>query len=362
MLVFVLASLAYSQKVGSSCVGRDTCGGGQVARDTSLLQDTFKTHLRNRVWSKSQRGRRSRRQTLGTSSVPFERVRKVICPFFGALINEGDLPEQIVYNIVELFDISMRAGVPMDRGQVHIQENFRNIPSGKIDLFNMEGNPNEHITSTGINDCNTFYDNCRQVIGGTWLCDDKTQSCQLPRASRFDTFFNLLDKNKDSKLCQDELKQNVDLVPFNDANPIASGTIEGSYGLLIEAMGQDGCLKDWELRKILLERRYPPHFKVQKVNAQDKNRCWVRLYETVNMKGSSLWFFSDASRLGILGFDNRIASLELAPGCAVRIFEHEHFRGAQRVFQSNVNDLGKFTLRRRTTWWHQMSSFRLFHK
>merc|ERR1711933_639676 len=39
----------------------------------------------------------------------------------------------------------------------HVASNFQFNAPGLIDIFNMEGNPNEHDLSTGINDCETIY-------------------------------------------------------------------------------------------------------------------------------------------------------------------------------------------------------------
>merc|ERR1712232_1340716 len=81
----------------------------------------------------------------------------IICPFFTTMIANGALEAKLVYTREELEEFSQQAGVPRVDAELHTEGNFLNIPTGLIDLFDMEGNPNEHQTSTGIADCPTPF-------------------------------------------------------------------------------------------------------------------------------------------------------------------------------------------------------------
>lgn len=111
----------------------------------------------------------------------------------GDKIVQGALPAKLVYTRDELQEFSEEAGLPRVDAELHTEGNFLNIPTGKIDLFDMEGNPNEHQTSTGIADCPSPYppqtgnlNACRvfDPIVGNVKCTP-TPPCQTPeRAQR----------------------------------------------------------------------------------------------------------------------------------------------------------------------------------
>merc|ERR1719262_649414 len=79
------------------------------------------------------------------------------------MINTGTLPMKKFYTRNELMEATKAAGSNPQAGQEafdptgHVAANFQFNAPGLIDIFNMEGNPNEHDLSTGINDCLTIY-------------------------------------------------------------------------------------------------------------------------------------------------------------------------------------------------------------
>jgi hypothetical protein len=119
------------------------------------------------------------------------------------MIANGALENKAVYTRFELQEFSQDAGVPRRDAKAHTEGNFLNIPTGLIDLFDMEGNPNEHQTSTGIADCPSPFpaqtgnlNNCRfdQIVGQ--IKCTPTLSCQTPQKARraFDIYINAADK------------------------------------------------------------------------------------------------------------------------------------------------------------------------
>merc|ERR1719242_2582388 len=186
--------------------------------------------------------------------------RRIICPFLGALVNERKLAVKTLYHRDELRDITIAAGLDPAITEGHIQSNFKDIPSGMIDIFDMEGLPNEHHTSTGINDCNTYVYNCKTHNEGHKVCSTETQNklCGVPSQAHFDSFFQIADVNQDNILTSAELTNAEDKVSLNDFNDIGVGTISGSFQFLIDVFGDSpqGISKD-ALRTVSLDRRFP---------------------------------------------------------------------------------------------------------
>mmetsp|Transcript_44266 Transcript_44266/g.70088 ORF Transcript_44266/g.70088 Transcript_44266/m.70088 type:complete len:542 (-) Transcript_44266:96-1721(-) len=90
-------------------------------------------------------------------------VKRIICPYLSTMINTGTLPMKKFYTRNELMEATKAAGSNPQAGQApfdptgHVAANFQFNAPGLIDIFNMEGNPNEHDLSSGINDCETTY-------------------------------------------------------------------------------------------------------------------------------------------------------------------------------------------------------------
>merc|ERR1711976_1057065 len=126
----------------------------------------------------------------------------------------------------------------------------------------MEGAMNEHKTSTGIN-CATTFTDCSPAHAGkkaSCLTETSDKFCGSPMGNTFESFFDKLDTNSDSYLSIGELENATDKIEFNDANPVAEGTIESSFGLLLNIFGENGLIHKVNLQRLILERRFPPGY------------------------------------------------------------------------------------------------------
>jgi hypothetical protein len=187
-----------------------------------------------------------------------------------------------------------------------VAANFENIEVFKdgeqvMDIFDMEGNPNEHIFSTGIHDCATEYTECDH---GDDLGDDKrgikrckastlhkaprcsptAKSKDFPNVRNFKRFWKKVTGSKNKKYMNlDQLAKwtaiedsykgtdaassadlphpKIEEFGTVDVNPIGGGTIGGSHQLLIMVFGKHGKIDKASLERISLERRYPKGFK-----------------------------------------------------------------------------------------------------
>merc|ERR1712232_1204199 len=95
------------------------------------------------------------------------KLDNVICPFFATMLNTDILATKAAYSRGELLTFMMDAGVAENIAIGHVEANFAHIHSDMMNLFDMEGNPNEHQTSTGILDCPSSY---QAEIGGSGNC------------------------------------------------------------------------------------------------------------------------------------------------------------------------------------------------
>jgi len=204
-----------------------------------------------------------------------QNVNSIICPFLSALVKEGVLPVRSAYTREELQQITLQSGLEPTLAQAHVDGNFVNQPTGVQDIFNMEGAPNEHDLSTGINDCKTTFTNCQGPEGNRMCTTFTARECKLPNAVIFEEFFAVVDVNKDGIMTRAELEDPSLLVgagrrlqaaaagtfPVVDANPIGGGTIPGSFGLILNIFGetQDQMSKE-ALRVLVVDRRFPPGF------------------------------------------------------------------------------------------------------
>jgi len=163
-----------------------------------------------------------RRVKRGTKPFDFERaafveanllnVNFIICPFFSTMMWEGGIAFKQWHTVEELMQQAMTAGLTEEVSEEHVGDNFFHNPAGRIDLWNMEGVMNEHVSSTGINDCVTdFSPDCfqtgrRQRGSFGFACDAFTnRNCTLPRPDIFETFFDAADVNGNDRLTEDEL-------------------------------------------------------------------------------------------------------------------------------------------------------------
>mmetsp|Transcript_41610 Transcript_41610/g.62112 ORF Transcript_41610/g.62112 Transcript_41610/m.62112 type:complete len:291 (-) Transcript_41610:320-1192(-) len=186
----------------------------------------------------------------------------VICPFLSTLLKEKVLPVKSSYTKQELRSVTMRAG-GLDKAELlgHIESNFLNNPSGVLDLFNMEGAVNEHIFSTGINDCKTDYKHCT-TLNGTQSCPGATtKPCHLPNEQIFERFFRRADADRDGSLSLSEIV-GMESFPTVDRNlQFGQGSIEGSFRQLILVFGQGGHITKSALERVLLDRLFPEYYK-----------------------------------------------------------------------------------------------------
>jgi hypothetical protein len=199
--------------------------------------------------------------------------RKIICPFLSSMIHEDFLPRKAEYSKDELEKLTLDAGLDPALTSAHIEGNFKDIPTGRIDVFNMEGLPNEHHTSTGINDCNTFFSNCAVRTGPHWrripskykVCESKTEPCLLPSQPHFDLFVSKADANQDDDITYKELAAadsgQDDEFFVNDINEIGGGTISGAFSFLLDIARDQVCgMSTGLMQRINMDRRMPSNF------------------------------------------------------------------------------------------------------
>merc|ERR1719468_401945 len=79
----------------------------------------------------------------------FKKFTHIICPFLSTLVFEEELYVQQSYSKETLLQATMAQGLSREMAEDHIDDNFAFTPSGWQDIFNYEGAPNEHMTSTG---------------------------------------------------------------------------------------------------------------------------------------------------------------------------------------------------------------------
>merc|ERR1719410_769848 len=134
-----------------------------------------------------------------------------ICPFIGMLVNEGALELKQVYSREELQEVTRVAGLPEQLGNDHVNGNFLNDPDGVQDVWNMEGFTNEHVSSTGIHDCNTEFRFCEFNEPPNAICQVKTRrDCRQPNRARFEEFVEAVDTNEDGIITNDEMERAAD--------------------------------------------------------------------------------------------------------------------------------------------------------
>mmetsp|Transcript_25938 Transcript_25938/g.47414 ORF Transcript_25938/g.47414 Transcript_25938/m.47414 type:complete len:287 (-) Transcript_25938:125-985(-) len=236
---------------------REVCGTGSI--DRRECEDM------GCCWQGGGGSGRRRRTAGGSSCYQRERDhRRIICPFLSTLINEGVLPRKDSYTREELQEITIQAGLSENVTIGHVEANFLHNPAGVQDIFNMEGAANEHITSTGVHDCATFYYDCSENAAGVGTCKNTTLECELPNANRFEAFFSAADSNGDLVLTSAELTAFSQGYPdIIDANPLrVSGSIEGSHQAILMIFGSplgESISKD-NLRRLFIDRQFPSDY------------------------------------------------------------------------------------------------------
>jgi len=216
----------------------------------------------------------------------------------------------------ELESITLRAGMDPLRVAAHINGNFANYPAlasiefgalRLIDVYNMEGAVNEHVTSTGLNDCETVYWNCHDEHGvktcnsqliipskdhDTARFSRNIKDCNLHNGERDKTFDGLWRKFLGAQTTYKvngkrwvthlglESAEAKNEFPVNDFNGIGGGTISGAFGFLIDACitcdssvaardpwtGSPYAIESEALYKWNKDRVFPPGFKLDGAN------------------------------------------------------------------------------------------------
>jgi len=211
-------------------------------------------------------------------------INSIICPFLSTLVNEGVLPVRQAYTKEELGAATMQTGLSAEITMPHVNSNFVNQPTGIQDIFNMEGAPNEHFTSTGITDCKTTFEDCQGELG-TRSCQTFTaRTCKIPNFERFEEMFSAADVNKDGFMTREEANApflTAGILPPDtnrrlegeerqlqalrypevDSNPIGEGNLPGVLGLMMTIFGEtkDMISKD-RLAAVFLTRKFPVGF------------------------------------------------------------------------------------------------------
>lgn len=205
-------------------------------------------------------------------------IQKIICPFLSTMINENALPVQQYYSADQFIDFLANAGVPYSTILPHVNSQFRRIYTNKMDIFNMEGLPNEHVTSTGITDCETDYTDYRgcSVTGtpdaspggcmqGVRVCPTADKNCNVNDTLHTDAVLEHFSPNStnisvsDFKNGENSFRSSP-LIHKKDINIGAGvlGTISGSFGLTIIVLtGGSETISKEDLKTVLLHRKFP---------------------------------------------------------------------------------------------------------
>eukprot|EP00746_Dinoflagellata_sp_MGD_P163982 gnl/MRDRNA2_/MRDRNA2_92350_c0_seq1.p1 gnl/MRDRNA2_/MRDRNA2_92350_c0~~gnl/MRDRNA2_/MRDRNA2_92350_c0_seq1.p1 ORF type:complete len:516 (-),score=82.12 gnl/MRDRNA2_/MRDRNA2_92350_c0_seq1:351-1838(-) len=197
---------------------------------------------------------------------------KITCPFLRTFVATGNLPVKASYTKEELMELTINAGqgrLSRKDARAHVKSNFKNIPSGKIDIFCMEGSPPEHKRSTGYSDCDTKFFKCRRDENKTQMCRTLTEDCRKPNKVEAEHFFAMVDANSDGWMTVEELAGVDERVDFNDANPTGEGTIEDSHIVLINVFGElefRDRISKGSFMLVAVESKFPPHYTFKPAN------------------------------------------------------------------------------------------------
>lgn len=196
---------------------------------TNLLKADLKSVVISRRFPSSFRRRRAgglikvqvsnrpsarSKPSSGVVSASYANINFIICPFLSTLVNEGALQLKQKFSRGELTDATNKAGLDPDVTDEHVEDNFENNKAGVFDIWNLEGETDEHQTSTGINDCQTSFRSCEGAEGSrTRKCIARTPlrtSCALPNKEMFEQFFKAVDANNNGNINIEELNTAAD--------------------------------------------------------------------------------------------------------------------------------------------------------
>eukprot|EP00929_Paragymnodinium_shiwhaense_P028923 TRINITY_DN1668_c0_g1_i2.p1 TRINITY_DN1668_c0_g1~~TRINITY_DN1668_c0_g1_i2.p1 ORF type:complete len:411 (-),score=40.85 TRINITY_DN1668_c0_g1_i2:359-1591(-) len=227
---------------------------------------------------------------INTQNTPSKgNVKKIICPYLSSAVEEGFLEVQNEYTLHELELAVLRGGIhPEDTAKV-IGANFVNNPSGKMDIFNMEGAQNEHVSSTGITDCFSLFRNCT-TKNGVGSCESETPNpdCSSSSTSVFDELVAVVDLNKDGIISLGELvtAERNKQFPVLDHNPLGLGTTYLSIFSVVRLFGkEDGSgITVSDFRKVMIDRKF---------HGLDSGYFWGRPCDAIIPKAAALLIGTD---------------------------------------------------------------------
>eukprot|EP00929_Paragymnodinium_shiwhaense_P032178 TRINITY_DN17889_c0_g1_i9.p1 TRINITY_DN17889_c0_g1~~TRINITY_DN17889_c0_g1_i9.p1 ORF type:complete len:416 (+),score=76.58 TRINITY_DN17889_c0_g1_i9:84-1331(+) len=236
-------------------------------------------------------------------------LKKMICPFLSSAMEEGFLGVKSEYTKEELQLVILRGGVHAEDAAKIIMANFDHNPSGKQDIFNMEGAQNEHATSTGITDCFSTFSNCKEELGVP-VCVSATANpnCDADHVAKFNEFVGAVDTNNDKFISIGELvaAEKNSQFPILDHNPHGLGSLYVSIFVTVKLYGQadgSGITVD-DFRRVMIDRQFGQN---SGTPALSSGYFWGRPIEPVIPEAATLLDGDDATCVpgtSVLGPDN----------------------------------------------------------
>jgi len=191
-----------------------------------------------------------------------------ICPFLGTMVNEKALPIRDWYSKRELTDFVLNAGLQADEAMGHIFAQFRRIATNKIDIFNMEGLPDEHTTSSGINDCKTDYSHAESCpapdsgpMHGVPICP--TEQCAVPNQAKLDFFWDFFKENEHltASSLQSRTASFTQYAVDQNTGDRVRGTLADAFKFLMQVFTNGKSKMNYDdLVTININRKYPPGY------------------------------------------------------------------------------------------------------
>jgi len=214
----------------------------------------------------------------------------IICPYLGTLVNERALTVESRYSRDRLRHFTILSGLPAAVADGHMAGNFLYTPfrgnTQVQDLFNLEGAPNEHQSSTGINDCQTTgmteacvpttklttLTNGSEVSHLILVCSGNTttiKDCGIPSLSKFAEVFDILDTNMDGFIEESEFEPDVidghrasGKLMVRDENFFGEATISAAFGATLLVFGEEpNFISKRSLFAVFIKREFPAQFR-----------------------------------------------------------------------------------------------------
>merc|ERR1712113_1382067 len=133
--------------------------------------------------------------------------------------------------------------------------NFRDVPTMMMDLFDMEGNVNEHQSSTGILDCETTYP---EVGNGTCVFDSVTGNNKCPTPNKNCRTQTVVRTKFDEERAPDSVDFNHGTQTGNEEHDEVEGTVAGAFRFLIQVFGETcDSITVESLETVVIDSMYP---------------------------------------------------------------------------------------------------------